>query len=292
MASKTKGKGKTNTKKTTSKSKTAKTIELSQTAFIILIVLAAGGLYMVYTLSKGSVESGRGLGKNAVAVNDVVVLNFVSRLSNGSIVDTTIEQVAIDENIYSMDYEYSPIIFTVGKNQIIAGIDSGVIGLREGETKKITVPPEAGFGEYNEQLIQPALKIYPIDRYSEMTLIQFQSVVSDPPQAGETIVDVNVPWPMEIVSVTDELVSFLYTPGEGAFFETSVGLAIVVNVSEDKIWIMENPVDGSVVSTQLGSAIVKTHNETMFLLDYNHPLAGKTLHYEVTVEGVVKLAGE
>ena len=269
---------------------THKTVELTKTAFIILILLAAGGLYLVYLLSKDSVKPGGipGGEKKTIKLGVVVVIDFISRLPDKKIVDTSYVEVAKAEGIYDPERIYRPITFTVGDGEILDGIEKGVVGMAEGESRVITVTPETGFGDYNPELLQVTPKLYPIDRVSPISLERFRTVVSSEPVPNTTVVDPNIPWPMFILSVSNDTVFLRYDPEEDSTFQSLLGTASVAAVTEDRVWIEEHPINGSLISTAAGPASVFTLNETALLLDYNHPLAGKTLHYELKVEGIVK----
>lgn len=42
-----------------------------------------------------------------------------------------------------------PLVFIIGKNQVIKGLEKAVIGMKKGEAKKFTLPPEEAYGEYD-----------------------------------------------------------------------------------------------------------------------------------------------
>lgn len=46
-----------------------------------------------------------------------------------------------------------PIRFTLGGGQVIQGFDKAVIGMEVGESKKVVIPPEEGYGPYREELV-------------------------------------------------------------------------------------------------------------------------------------------
>ena len=269
--------------------KKSKTIEIGVPAFIILIVLAVGGLYMVYAISKGSIDITGGSGTaDKVGVGDVVVVNFIARLENKTIVDTSYAEVARGAGIHNPSRDYRPITFTVGDQLVIIGVEDGVIGMRDREKKTVKVTPDKGFGEYQTDWLQYSPKNYPIDRLSEIPYPQFRTIVAEEPVPGQTIQDPNIPWPMLIQEVTNETVRLLYTPEIGAVFETKVGLGNVVDITSDQIWIQENPIYDSFIDTENGKAKILDYNETSVILDYNHPLAGKIIYYELQLEGLIK----
>ncbi len=73
-----------------------------------------------------------GEGAEAVAGRYVVV-HYTGWLTNGSKFDSS-----KDRN--------DPFEFPLGKRNVIAGWDEGVQGMKIGGTRKLTIPPELGYG--------------------------------------------------------------------------------------------------------------------------------------------------
>ncbi len=40
-----------------------------------------------------------------------------------------------------------PLVFTVGQGQVIEGLDRGVVGMRKGGRRQLTIPPNLGYGD-------------------------------------------------------------------------------------------------------------------------------------------------
>ena len=73
-----------------------------------------------------------GTGATAAA-GDLVTVNYVGTLTNGTKFDSS-----YDRN--------QPYTFRLGAGQVIAGWDQGVVGMRVGGKRRLTIPPNLGYG--------------------------------------------------------------------------------------------------------------------------------------------------
>jgi len=76
-------------------------------------------------------KEGEGIGtKNG----DSVSVHYVGTLENGTKFDSSIDRG-------------QPFIFTLGAGKVISGWEIGVLGMKIGEKRKLTIPPELGYGK-------------------------------------------------------------------------------------------------------------------------------------------------
>jgi FK506-binding protein 2 len=68
---------------------------------------------------------------------DVLVMNYTGKLTDGTV---------FDSNVDPAFHHVSPFEFTLGAHQVIAGWDEGLLGMKVGEKKTLTIPPEKGYG--------------------------------------------------------------------------------------------------------------------------------------------------
>ncbi len=118
-----------------------------------------------------------------------------------------------------------PFAYVHGRSEIVPGLEQQMEGLKAGDRRKLTVPPEQGYGVVNEEAIMEV----PRDRL----------------------------------------------PAEGV----EVGSRL----------------QGTAANGQPVFPVVKAIGEEMVTLDFNHPLAGRTLHFDVeilTVEEAAATGGE
>lgn len=93
-------------------------------------------------------------GNMAVEKGDNVSVWYVGSLEDGSVFDTNVVDEAKKAGTYQAARPYTTLDFTVGSGQLIKGFDSGVIGMKQGETKTLTLKPADAYGERSNEMIQ------------------------------------------------------------------------------------------------------------------------------------------
>ncbi len=125
---------------------------------------------------------------------DTISVDYVGRLEDGTIFDTSVKEAAIQAGIYNQMRNYEPLTFKVGAGQMIKGFDEGVVGMQVGEEKTLSIPPEEAYGEYNEELARE-LPIDAVDFAPEvgMRLVTDQGLTGIITEVSESsfIVDFN-----------------------------------------------------------------------------------------------------
>ncbi len=101
--------------------------------------------------ASASVSAGSGA---SVKSGDHVFVNYVGTLSDGTVFDTSIESAAKAGGVFNPARNYTPLDFTVGGGQMIKGFDAGVVGMKVGETKTLTLAAKDAYGERDETLVQ------------------------------------------------------------------------------------------------------------------------------------------
>jgi FKBP-type peptidyl-prolyl cis-trans isomerase 2 len=74
---------------------------------------------------------------------DVVKIYYIGQTEDGEVFDTSMGK---------------PISFKIGDKEVVEGLEKGVIGMGIGDKKTLTIPPEEGFGERREQLVETVKK--------------------------------------------------------------------------------------------------------------------------------------
>jgi peptidylprolyl isomerase len=58
-----------------------------------------------------------------------------------------------EDDVVDSSYGEEPLEFTLGQRMVIQGIESAVIGMKEGDTKEVLIATEDAFGPRKEELI-------------------------------------------------------------------------------------------------------------------------------------------
>ena len=77
----------------------------------------------------------------AVAQYNIVTVNYTGWLTDGTKFDS------------SLNPGRTPFRFTVGGGQVIKGWDEGLIGMKVGGKRKLTIPPSMGYGSQDMGVI-------------------------------------------------------------------------------------------------------------------------------------------
>jgi peptidylprolyl isomerase len=71
--------------------------------------------------------------------NDLVRVHYTGSLKDGTVFDSSLDK--------------QPLEFKIGHGVIIPGFENGIIGMNEGDTKVISIPPEDAYGLHRADLV-------------------------------------------------------------------------------------------------------------------------------------------
>jgi len=117
--------------------------------FLLFLGICCNNIRNIIIMDNGLIIENliSGDGKEAKDYNKVVV-NYTGKLENGSIFDS------------SLKTGREPFTFTLGVGSVIKGWDIGVKGMKVGGKRKLTIPPELGYGEKGAgNVIPPGAKL-------------------------------------------------------------------------------------------------------------------------------------
>lgn len=87
---------------------------------------------------------------NSIRRADTVKVDYTGKLLTNAVFDTSIEQVARDNGIYSSSRGYEPLRYPVGLGYTIPGFEFAISLMREGEKATVIFPSRLGYGSQAE----------------------------------------------------------------------------------------------------------------------------------------------
>lgn len=91
-------------------------------------------------LKKEIIQEGTG---EVVKNGDNLKMHYTGTLTDGTVFDSSVSR-------------NQPFSFTLGSGQVISGWDQGIVGMKVGEKRKLTIPYELAYGEMGMPPVIPA----------------------------------------------------------------------------------------------------------------------------------------
>ncbi|MDF1557634.1 MAG: FKBP-type peptidyl-prolyl cis-trans isomerase [ANME-2 cluster archaeon] len=285
--------------------------------YIALILLAAVLVVMMF-LSNNA-------GGPVVEVGDIVSIEYTGKFLDGEVFDTSDPEIAIGAGLYEPGRPYRPLVFTVGSGMMIEGMDIGVLGMHEGESRTLTIPPEKAYGQADPAAIQviPLIDDYPLEEMfpsvTEMSGIQFTMSFGSDYEVGDSVqlpgstinltiinmddtVNLSIaldvgdsftsedrPWNETVVAANSTYITIRHQVEVGDVYtlQGAPWNSTIIDVTDTNMTVRHNPIPDTTVQTAYGP--IQIHfNEDGITLDQNSFLAGKTLVFDVEIVSIEK----
>jgi FKBP-type peptidyl-prolyl cis-trans isomerase 2 len=257
-----------------------------------------------------------------------ISVDYVGSYENGKVFDTSIESVAKANGLFKQGARYEPLNFTVGKKQVIEGFDEGVIGMKKGETKNLTISPEKAY-PINPDKIQvspiiqelPATRVLP--KVFEVPISQFKQFFGPNHSVGDTVTipDTNInitvtnvtsqvslkynltvgynirgrePWNETVIKIDDNNITLKPNVTRNSIiqFQDVPFNSTVIDINDMNITLRHNPIPPTRITVpgMFGQMMNTTvsFNDTSIIMDQNSEVAGKTLLFNVTLISIDK----
>ncbi|MEM4247682.1 MAG: FKBP-type peptidyl-prolyl cis-trans isomerase [Candidatus Nanoarchaeia archaeon] len=276
----------------------------------IVVIVALFGGYFAFTKLSPAAENG-----------DIVKVDYILKLENGSVIDTNIQKIAEENGIFNEQRKYEPMQITVGSGQVIPGFDRALIGMHKGQTKTVTIPPEEAYGEYKIESIGNITRKFEYDRVVNANFSKVAVPIENFVQhfgvnatKGAIVEEPMSDFKFKVLDVNEENATVIayYKIGQVIQVPTTRFNATVIAVGANSVTFRQDPPESAykqygnviyevtptkiieTVDVEVGErvpyGIIKEVNDDYILLDMNHPLAGKTLVFTITIVNIMKPA--
>ncbi|VVB51724.1 FKBP-type peptidyl-prolyl cis-trans isomerase [uncultured archaeon] len=188
-----------------------------------------------------------------VKKGDNISVDYVGSFENGKVFDTSNESMAMANGLFTPGATYKLLNFTVGKKQVIEGMDEGVIGMKKGDTRNLKIPPEKAYPIDPRQIhASPIVLEVPVNntvnKGEVLPLNQFEQYFGKNHTVGESIQIPNTNINITINNVTSE-VSFTYDfkLGSNVWDSRAPWNETVIKIDEKNVTLRSNVTKNQII---------------------------------------------
>ncbi len=156
-------------------------------------------------------------GSAVVEMGDIVQVDYTGKLPDGTVFDTSDPEVAVSAGVYQEGRTYQPLTVVIGAHNVITGFEDGLLGMKEGESKTLTIAPEEGYGPLDTTKIDvipqiddiSATQTFEFKREINVSAIEFNMKIGTDYEVGDIIPIPDSPINITILEI-GETVKFSY----------------------------------------------------------------------------------
>ncbi len=261
-----------------------------------------------------------------ISDGDYALVRYIGYFEDGEVFDSSIlSDVDISADIpLDNTYRHNELQVTVtpgttlpGTRTLVTGFNDALKGMIAGEEKVITVTPEEGYGEWDQEkvkTIEYAIGTYQLEetlsKSITMTLEDFTVKYAQQPLENNSV---GLDYGIGIISsVTEDMVGIDVVSLEEGEFHMGYFTTIVASEDDETFTIQRIVEDGDIIpipeqggiaiasvtdytvsiaydpedialDATMGSGTITRVGDTSFDVDYNHGMAGKTLMFKLRV---------
>lgn len=227
-----------------------------------------------------------------VQSGDLVNVQVTAALSDGAIYYTTVPQIDKDSKYTKVDWYTTPKHFST--EQIVAGqsdpffpgVADAVLGMSVGEKNTETIASERAFGPPNpKQIIE-----YPLQKATPKVITLgpagFVQRYEQFPIVGSEI-PITPYFNARVTAVSDRIATLKVEITEGKRIEEPYGVT-ELEVTDQTVIMTLTPIIGSFFDIGEKKGRIVEVNESVFKVDFNHPLQGQDIQYDLEVVSLTK----
>ncbi len=210
-----------------------------------------------------------------IQMGDMINVNYVITMTNGSVVDTNNEMLAKEYGIGT--YTKGPFTFIVGQSGKVKGFDHAFTGMEPGNYTRIISPSEPVL-TYQINKTRTVSRNQPIPRFQPFPYKLFEGLFGKKPVLNDVVSNPEMPWPYKVINLTEKYVITdpVVTEGKSYKLPSLDWNSTLLVITFNDLMFRHNPVDGQIIHTEFGEAIV-------------HPGVGKiNITYQVKLDDVVE----
>lgn len=196
---------------------------------------------------------------------DLVSINYVLLLENGTVVDTN--DAALAEQYGIKNYVKGPFTFVLGQSGKVKGFDDVILSMNEGEHKEGIIEPS------EKEVTFLVNKTKAVNRFITINLKQvfprtaFERSFNKPPVKNDIVKSPDFVFKYKVLNITNESVitEMVLKEGESYILPNTYWNSSVVRLAEEDVMFYQQPEENQSIDAPFGTAFINTTKSRMFI---------------------------
>ncbi len=239
---------------------------MKKLAIFFLVILAACAAPQVQqNVTNVTVEAGAQKG-------DLVTINFVLALENGTVVDTNNATLAQEYGL--SNYVKGPHTFILGQSGKIKGFDEALIGIKLGEHRETTIEPSEKEVSFTINKTRMMERYASISKKQKFPTKAYENMFGKKPIAGDIAASREIEFKYKVLNVTNDTViaEMHVKEGEKYTLPNTEWESAVVKIAEEDVMFYFIPEENQTISAPFGTATITLPNKSRMQINYQPEL--------------------
>lgn len=231
-------------------------------AVLLLLLLAA---CVAQPPVEKNVTPGKNITLDDATYGDLVSINYVLALENGTIVDTNNVELVAQYGI--TNYVKGPFTFILGQSGKVKGFDDSLLGMKTGEHRETIIEPS------EDEIVFVINKTKVVNRFITINKKQafprgtFERYFKKAPIKGDIVKSPEFVFKYKVLNTTNESVitEMVLKEGESYLLTNTYWNSSVVKVAEEDVMFYQQPEENQTVDAPFGKTVINTTKSKMFL---------------------------
>ncbi|MEM3153966.1 MAG: FKBP-type peptidyl-prolyl cis-trans isomerase [Candidatus Woesearchaeota archaeon] len=196
---------------------------------------------------------------------DLVSINFVLSLENGTIVDTNNPELAQKYGI--TNYVKGPFSFILGQSGKVKGFDDALLGMKEGEHRETIIEPSEKEIILAINKTKTLNRILTINKKQGFPLKAFERHFGKPPKVNDIVKSDDFVFKYKVLNITEEgvITEMVLKEGESYVLPNTYWNSSVVRITENDAMFLQQPEENQIIEAPFGKAVINMTKSRIFL---------------------------
>ncbi len=230
-------------------------------AFLLLILLAA--CVVQPTVEKNVTPEN--ITSNGATYGDLVSINYVLTLENGTIVDTNNVELAAQYGI--TNYVKGPFAFILGQSGKVKGFDDSLLDMKTGEHRETIIEPSEDEVVFVINKTKIVNRFITINKQQAFPRGSFERYFKKAPIKGDVVKSPEFVFKYKVLNATNEsvLTEMVLKEGESYVLTNTYWNSSVVKVAKEDVMFYQQPEENQTVDAPFGKTVINMTKSKMFL---------------------------